>query len=75
MTQKRLDELDVIVEELLIFSNVDVSSMHSCNKVSCSLLEISHKERDYIYFSLRLKYNTSYRDALNRIGDEIIEAE
>ena len=75
MSQQRLEELDVIVEELLIFSNVDVSSMASCNRVSCNLPEISHRERDYIYFSLRLKGNTSYRDAVNHIGDEIAEEE
>ncbi len=75
MTQKRLDELDEIVEELLIFSNVDVFSMYSCNRVSENVPEITYRERDYIYFSLRLKGNTSYMDSVSYTRAEILEAE
>ena len=74
MSQQRLEELDEIVEELLIFSNVDTTSMGSCNEVSISVTEISRRECDYVYFSLRLKSDDSYTDAVNRIKEQIIEA-
>lgn len=54
MGKQRLEELDKLVEELLIFTNIDVNSGHSCNKF-IKEHNLNQTEEDYVYFRLRSK--------------------
>lgn len=61
MSQKRLDELDEIVEELLIFQGIDGIKGNLSGKIKDHLNSINYNvmswiESDYIFYKIRQHY-------------------
>lgn len=61
MTQKRLDELDEIVDELLIFQGIDGINGNLSGKIKDHLNSINYNElswidTDYIFYKIRQHY-------------------
>lgn len=52
VSYQRLNELDVMLTELIIFTNINPDSVASCNRAAESL-ELDSTEEHYVYFSLR----------------------
>lgn len=63
MSKQRLEELDKLVDEILIFTNIDVKSPYSCNKF-IKEHNLDHVEEDYVYFRLRSKATKAFKEQI-----------
>lgn len=76
MSKGRLKDLDAIIDELLIFTNINPDSIISCNRATESLRLVSKEEEDYVYFTLRSKssdFNFGYH--LRNIRNTLINGD
>ena len=76
MSKGRLKDLDVLIDELSIFTNINPDSMISCNRAAESLRLDSNWEEDYVYFTLRNKSSSyNFENHLRHIRNTLINGD
>ena len=76
MSKGRLKDLDVLIDELSIFANINPDSLISCNRAAESLRLDSREEEDYVYFSLRSKSSDfNFENHLRHIRNTLINGD
>ena len=74
MSKQRLGELDKLIDEILIFTNIDVDSETSCATAAKST-RLKVNEVNYIYYSLRNKSEMNFEFYLTNHRTRIINGE
>lgn len=73
MSQQELDEVDKIIEEIIVFSSVDYSSLPKCIQEAKKHFPMHAKKGQYIFHSLRNRMGNKFKDTRRNIIEGLRE--